>query len=153
MMKIIAALAFILITASVLSFPVHANINQKADLNGGNAAVVKVKQEAWNYGSGDVNQYTDVLVSGNIQILDQDNVVVITDPDVMVNNSINGINLIIVDLNQNAENHGSGNTSQTIEVAVEGNIQMLNQDINVFLGNTENQVTTERNEKKAITKG
>ncbi|SNQ62566.1 hypothetical protein [Candidatus Methanoperedens nitratireducens] len=152
MMKIIAVLAFIL-TASALSFPVNADINQKADLIGGNAAVVKVKQEAWNYGSGNVNQYTDVLVSGNIQILDQDNVVVITDPDVMVNNTINGINLIIVDLNQGAENHGSGNVSQGIEVAVEGNIQILNQDINVFLGNTENQVTTERNEKKTITKG
>lgn len=152
-MKIIAILAFTLITASALSFPVNADINQKADLNGGNAAVVKVKQEAWNYGSGNVNQYTNVLVSGNIQILNQDNIVVITDPDVMVNNTINGINLIIVDLNQNAENHGSGNVSQGIEVAVEGNIQILNQDINVFLGNTENQVTTERNEKKTITKG
>lgn len=153
MMKIIAALAFILITASALSFPVNADINQKADLNGGNAAVVKVKQEAWNYGSGNVNQYTGVLVSGNIQTLDQDSAVVITDPDVIVNNTMNGINLIIVDLNQDAKNHGSGDISQGIEVTVEGNIQIMNQGINVFLGNTENQVTTERNEKKAITKG
>jgi hypothetical protein len=152
MMKIIAALAFILIVASALSLPVHADINQKADLNGGNAAVVEVKQEAWNYGSGNVNQYTGVLVSGNIQILDQNNVVVITDPDATVNDTMNGINLIKVDLNQNAKNYGSGNVAQGIEVTVEGNIQITDQSINVLLGNMDNQVTTERNEK-TITKG
>ncbi len=152
-MKIIAALAFILIAVSALSFPVHADINQKADLNGGNAAVVRVNQEAWNYGSGNVNQYTGVLVSGNIQMLDQDNVVVIEDPNATVNNTMNGINLIKVDLNQNAENHGSGNIAQGIEVTIEGNIQITDQSINVLLGNMDNQVTTENNEKKTITKG
>ncbi len=151
-MKIIAALAFILITAIALSLPVNADINQKADLNGGNAAVVKVKQEAWNYGSGNVNQYTGVLVSGNIQILDQNNVVVITDPDATVNDTMNGVNLIKVDLNQNAKNYGSGNVAQGIEVTVEGNIQITDQNINVLLGNMDNQVITERNEK-TITKG
>ena len=152
-MKIIAALAFILITAFALSLPVHADINQKADLNGGNAAVVKVKQEAWNYGSGNVNQYTGVVVSGNIQMLNQDDVVVIADPDATVNNTMNGINLIKVDLNQNAENRGSGNIAQGIEVTIEGNIQITDQSINVLLGNMDNQVTTENNEKKTITKG
>ncbi len=152
-MKIIAALAFILITASALSLPVHADINQKADLNGGNAAVVKVNQEAWNYGSGNVNQYTGVVVSGNIQMLDQDNVVVIADPDATVNNTMNGVNLIKVDLNQNAENHGTGNIAQGIEVTVEGNIQITDQSINVLLGNMNDQVITENNEKKTITKG
>ncbi len=152
-MKIIAALAFILITASALSLPVHADINQKADLNGGNAAVVKVKQEAWNYGSGNVNQYTGVDVSGNIQMLNQDDVVVIADPDATVNNTMNGINLIKVDLNQNADNHGSGNIAQGIEVTIEGNIQITDQSINVLLGNMDNQVITENNEKKTITKG
>lgn len=152
-MKIIAALAFILIMASALSLPVHADINQKADLNGGNAAVVKVKQEAWNYGSGNVNQYTGVLVSGNIQILDQNNVVLIADPDATVNNTMNGVNLIKVDLNQNAKNYGSGDIAQGIEVTVEGNIQITDQSINVLLGNMDNQVITERNEKKTITKG
>ncbi len=152
-MKIIAALAFILITASALSLPVHADINQKADLNGGNAAVVKVKQEAWNYGSGNVNQYTGVVVSGNIQMLDQDNVVAITDPDATVNNTMNGVNLIKVDLNQNAKNYGSGNIAQGIEVTIEGNIQITDQSINVLIGNMDNQVITENNEKKTITKG
>ncbi|VVB92755.1 Uncharacterised protein [uncultured archaeon] len=125
-LTILMALPILLIATS----PILADTNQKAELNGGNAAVVKVTQIAWNLGSGDINQNVDVRVAGNYQKIDQDSLVIISDGyEGNINNTINGINLIKVDLDQYSMNTGSGKISQGIEVAVEGNIQVLDQGI------------------------
>ncbi len=124
--KIISALfAVIIITA----LPVMADINQKADLNGRNVVVVKVEQVAWNYGSGDINQDAVVHVTGNTQMIEQDSSVIISDSDYSGNITMNGINLIKVDLGQYSKNYASGSVSQGIDVVVEGNTQILDQGV------------------------
>ncbi len=127
MKKITASLAIILICI----IPVSADVDQKAKLNGDNVITVKVNQEAWNYGSGSVKQEMEVSVTGNYQTISQDTLVGISDPDYegYINNTINGFNLIKVDLNQEATNRASGNIVQGIDVVVEGNIQTLDQRI------------------------
>ncbi len=127
------AIIMIAVLPILLAYPVLADTNQKAVLNGGNAAVVKVKQIAWNLGNGDITQNADVRVVGNYQKIDQDSLVVISDDyEGNINNTINGINLIKVDLDQYSKNMGNGKVSQGIEVAIEGNIQILDQGILVI---------------------
>lgn len=147
MRKISALLAVILVTA----FPVLADINQNAGLSSGksannnlhgqNAVEVSVAQEAWNYGSGDINQDINVHVTGNIQTLSQDDsLVLISDPSYGfdVNNTMKGLNLIRLDLSQFANNSDSGNVAQSINVLMNNNIQLLEQNIDVTLVPLEN---------------
>lgn len=112
----------------MLAAPVLADINQKASISGENGVVVTVNQEAWNYGSGDINQDVGVHVTGNTQIMDQDNVLVLSS-DGDVNSTITGLNLITVDLNQYGNNIGSGDISQGIEILVYNNVQIIDQDV------------------------
>ncbi len=134
MRKIIAIIiAAVLPILLIATCPVLADTNQKALLNGGNAALVKVTQIAWNLGDGDISQNIDVRVAGNYQKIDQDSIVIISDDfEGNINNTITGINLIKVDLDQYSKNTGSGRISQGIEVAIEGNIQVLDQGILVI---------------------
>ncbi len=146
-MKKIFVLLFVLLVAA---FPVLADINQNADLNGGtdggnikkssdlaggNLIVVNVDQEAWNYGTGDINQDIDISVTGNIQMLDQNDDMMIEDPgfDGEINNTIKGFNLIKINIDQYGKNIASGNISQGIEVEIEGNVQNLDQDVLVIV--------------------
>ena len=127
MLKVFIALAVILI----LIMPALADVNQRAKVAGGNVLDIKVKQTAWNYGSGSIKQDTDVLATGNVQKLSQDSQVLISDSDYdgNINNTMNGVNLIILDLDQYSKNMGQGNVAQGIEVTIEGNVQLLDQDI------------------------
>ena len=127
MLKVFIALAVILI----LIMPALADVNQRAKVAGGNVLDIKVKQTAWNYGSGSIKQDTDVLATGNVQKLSQDSQVLISDSDYdgNINNTMNGINLIILDLDQYSKNMGQGNVAQGIEVTIEGNVQLLDQNI------------------------
>ena len=144
MRKISVLLAVIL----VMAFPVLADINQNAglssgrsvdnNLNGKNAVVVSVAQEAWNYGSGDINQDLDIHVTGNIQTISQDDDLVLISSDPAnatdVNNTMKGLNVIWLDLSQYANNSGSGNIAQRMNALMAGNIQVIDQDIDVTLG-------------------
>jgi len=129
--KILAVLSVILI----LAIPVLADINQKAKMTGDNVIEINVKQTAWNYGSGDVNQYIDVVAAGNYQMVSQDSIILISDSDHSSNisNTMNGTNLVILNLDQYTKNMGSGNVAQGIEVTIEDNIQMLDQDVIVAI--------------------
>jgi hypothetical protein len=140
--KISALLAVIL----VMAFPVLADINQNAGLSSGksvgnnlhgqNAVEVSIAQEAWNYGSGDINQDINVDVTGNIQTISQDdNLVLISDPAYAfdVNNTMKGLNLIRLDLSQYANNSDSGSVGQSINVLMAGNIQVLEQNIDITM--------------------
>jgi len=138
--KILAILAIL-----ILSAPVLADVNQQASLNGGNNAQVKssldgenqiqikINQEAWNMGSGDINQDIGIHVTGNVQILDQDSIMVLSDPELDVNNEMIGINLISVDLNQYGSNSDTGNLSQGIDLLIDNNVAILNQDVIVIV--------------------
>jgi hypothetical protein len=141
--KISVLLAVIL----VMAFPVHADINQNAGLSSGgsvgnnlhgqNAVEVSVAQEAWNYGSGDINQDLDIHVTGNIQTISQDdNFVLISDPAYAfdVNNTMKGLNTIRLDLSQYANNSDSGNIAQSMNVLMANNIQVIEQNIDITLG-------------------
>lgn len=130
-MKKILALLVVLIAA----YPALADINQKADLNGGNAIIVEVKQVAYNYGSGDINQDANVRVSGNLMMADQNSLAVLWDSNYAGNitNNLNGVNLVKVDLFQYGNNIGSGDIYQGIEVEVEGNLQILDQRARVIV--------------------
>lgn len=127
MLKVFIALAIILI----LIMPALADVNQRAKVAGGNVLDIKVKQTAWNYGSGSIKQDTDVLATGNVQKLSQDSQVLISDSDYdgNINNTMNGINLIILNLDQYSKNMAEGNVAQGIDVTIEGNVQLLDQDI------------------------
>lgn len=131
MRRILAVLAVILIAA----LPVFADINQKADLKGANIIDIKVGQTAWNFGSGNIDQNIKADVGGIVQLIDQDSVVFITDPDSAgnINNTLHGVNLIRFDLDQYSKNYASGNVSQYIELEVEGIVQRLDQDARVFI--------------------
>ncbi len=143
MRRISALLAVIL----VMAFPVLADINQNAGLSSGkslgnnlhgqNAVEISVAQEAWNYGSGDINQDLDVHVTGNIQTISQDdNFVLISDPAYAfdVNNTMKGLNIIRLDLSQYANNSDSGNIAQSMNVLMANNIQVIEQNIDITLG-------------------
>lgn len=140
MSKISVLLAVIL----VMAFPVLADINQNAGLSSGksannnlhgqNAVEVSIAQEAWNYGKGDINQDIEVDISGNIQKISQDdNLVLISDPAYTfdVNNTMKGFNLLRLDLSQYANNSNSGNVEQRINALMAGNIQLLEQSIDI----------------------
>ena len=77
MLKVFIVLAVILI----LTMPALADANQKAKIAGDNVMDIKVKQTAWNYGSGSIKQDIDVLATGNVQKLSQDSQVLISDSD------------------------------------------------------------------------
>ncbi len=135
MKKILAMLGVMLI----LTVPALADVSQKAGLNGENAMEVKVDQVAWNAGSGDIEQDIGVQVTGNYQMMDQDSITLIdgsliSDPDSsgFVNNTMKGLNIIRIDLNQYGNNSGSGNIGQSINVLVDNNVQTLDQDIIVI---------------------
>lgn len=143
MRKITALLAVIL----VMAFPVLADINQNAGLSSGgsagnnlqgqNAVEVSVAQEAWNYGSGDINQDLDVHITGNIQAISQDDsLVLISDPAYAfdVNNTMMGLNIIRLDLSQYANNSDSGSIAQSMNVLMANNIQVIEQNIDITLG-------------------
>ncbi|KCZ72047.1 hypothetical protein ANME2D_01448 [Candidatus Methanoperedens nitroreducens] len=119
----------------ILAIPVLADIDQKAKMTGDNVIEINIKQTAWNYGSGDVNQYIDVFASGNYQMVSQDSIILISDSDHSSNisNNMNGTNLVILNLDQYTKNMGSGNVAQGIEVTIEDNIQMLDQDVIVAI--------------------
>lgn len=127
MLKVFIVLAVILI----LTMPALADANQKAKVAGDNVMDIKVKQTAWNYGSGSIKQDIDVLATGNVQKLSQDSQVLISDSDYdgNINNTMNGVNLIILDLDQYSKNMAQGDVAQGIEVTIEGNVQLLDQDI------------------------
>ena len=138
--KIIVILAILILAA-----PVLADVNQQATMNGGNNVQVKssltgenqikikINQEAWNMGPGDINQDIGVHVTGNVQLLDQDSIMVISDSEFEVNNEMIGINLISVDLNQYGSNSNIGNLSQGIDLLIDNNVAMLNQDVIVIV--------------------
>lgn len=119
----------------IMAIPVLANIDQKATLNGETSGEsnVDVDQVAWNYGSGNISQNIGINITGNEQILEQDGTVVILDSDYAddINNTINGHNLIKIDLSQYGKNTGSGDIDQGIKILVENNFQMLDQRSNV----------------------
>ncbi len=116
-----------------LTVPVFADVNQKANLNGERSvdSDVNVKQTAWNEGSGNINQDINVSLKGNKQVenmLDQDGIVLIgSDYEGNVNDTIKGRNLIKIDLSQYGKNTGSGNIDQGLDVKVEDNIQIMYQ--------------------------
>lgn len=120
MRKVIA----LLLVTLMLSVPAFANVDQKASISGENAVVVKVNQEAWNYGSGNINQNLGVHVTGNTQLMDQESVIIDAGD---INSTIKGMNLIKIDLDQYGNNTGSGNIVQGINVLVDNNIQILDQ--------------------------
>lgn len=134
-MKKISIMLVIALILILPALPALADINQKADLNNGNVIVVKVRQEAWNYGKGDINQNVDVRVSGNLQMADQDSVVFIKDPrfEGELNSTLRGINIISIDLDQIANNFNSGNVSQGIEVEIVGNMNILDQEAMIIV--------------------
>lgn len=119
----------------ILAVPVLADINQKANLNGDNIIEVDIKQTAWNYGSGDIYQDISTHVTGNYQKLSQDSTVLISGSDhgFDINNTMKGMNLIVIDLEQYGNNSGSGNINQHIDVLVDSNVQILDQDITVLI--------------------
>lgn len=121
----------VIAVALILISPVLADINQKSKIAGDNVIDIKVRQTAWNYGSGNINQDINVFATGNYQMVSQDNIVLISDPDYAgdINNTMNGVNLIRLNLDQFSKNMGRGNVAQGIEVAIEGNVQILDQDI------------------------
>ncbi len=127
MLKVFIVLAVILI----LIMPALADVNQKAKVAGDNVMDIKIKQTAWNYGSGSIKQDIDVLATGNVQKLSQDSKVLISDSDYdgNINNTMNGVNLIILNLDQYSKNMAQGNVAQGIDVTIEGNVQLLDQDI------------------------
>lgn len=135
MRKISALLAVILL----ITVPVLADINQKASIDGGNLIDIKVNQEAWNYGSGNINQDIAISVIGNSQFmyqysLYQDSFVDILDPDTdnaMINNTMSGLNLIRIDLSQYANNTNSGIVSQSINGVITGNNQFIYQYVDI----------------------
>ena len=130
MRKVLVLFAVILI----LAIPVLADTSQKAKIDGGNIVAIRVNQMAWNYGPGNINQDVGVRVTGNHQIIEQDSLIAIADPDdTNVNNTMKGINLIKVDLNQYGNNTGSGNIEQGINVLVDNNYQTLDQDVVVAI--------------------
>ncbi|MCX9012885.1 MAG: hypothetical protein OIN66_17425 [Candidatus Methanoperedens sp.] len=115
----------------ILVAPALADINQKSKMTGDNVIDIKVKQTAWNYGSGNINQDINVFATGNYQMISQDNIVLISDPDYAgdINNTMNGVNLIRLNLDQYSRNMGRGNVAQGIDVAIEGNVQILDQNV------------------------
>lgn len=117
--------------ALILVSPALADINQRSKMAGDNVIDIKVKQTAWNYGSGNINQGIDIFATGNYQMMSQDDIVLISDPDYAgdINNTMNGTNIIRLNLDQFSKNMGRGNVTQGIEVAIEGNVQILDQDI------------------------
>lgn len=127
-----------------LSLPVLADVNQQATLNGGNndkvksdmngenQIKIKINQEAWNMSPGDINQDIGVHVTGNVQLLGQDIIMVLSDSELEVNNEMIGINLISVDLNQYGNNTNTGDIRQGIDLLIDNNVQMLDQDIFVI---------------------
>jgi hypothetical protein len=131
----------VVLVIMILAAPVLADVNQQATLNGGdnvkvksnvngaNQINIKINQEAWNIGPGDINQDIGVHVTGNVQILNQDSILVITDPELGVNNEMKGVNLINVDLNQYGNNSNTGNVSQGIDLLIDNNVEVLNQDV------------------------
>lgn len=135
MRKISALLAVILL----ITVPVLADINQKASVDGGNLIDIKVSQEAWNYGSGNINQDIAISVIGNSQFiyqysLYQDSFVDILDPDTdnaMINSTMSGLNLIRIDLSQYANNTNSGIVSQSINGVITGNNQFIYQYVDI----------------------
>ncbi len=124
-------IAVLLAVVMIMVIPVLATIDQKATLNGETSAEsnVEVDQVAWNYGRGNISQDIGINITGNEQILEQDGIVEILDSDYAddINNTINGHNLIKIDLSQYGKNTGSGNIDQGIRILVENNIQMLDQ--------------------------
>jgi hypothetical protein len=124
-----------------LSLPVLADVNQQASLNGENnnkiksnpdgenQINIKINQEAWNMGAGDINQDIGVHVTGNVQLLNQDSIIVLSDPELDINNEMIGINLIRIDLNQYGNNADKGNISQGIDLLIDHNLQILDQDV------------------------
>src|SRR5574341_1014167 len=136
MSKIIALLVVLLLFAA----PVLADVRQKARLNGDNIMEISVDQVAWNYDAGSIKQDISVLVTGNYQEIDQDSLVMIgdslaSDPEYNgnISNTMNGLNLIRVDLNQYGNNSGSGTLVQGISVLVSDNMQKIDQDVIVLI--------------------
>lgn len=137
MKKIVAFLVVLLLLAA----PALADIRQRANLNGDNVMEISVDQTAWNYNSGNIKQDVNVLVTGNYQDIDQDSIVLIggslaSDPEYTgkINNTMNGLNIIRVDLNQYGNNSGSGTLVQGIGILVSDNMQKIDQDIIVLIG-------------------
>jgi len=132
-MRNILTLFVVLIIAAT---PVLADVNQKAVLTGENAIEISVHQTAWNYGNGDIYQNIGVDVTGNYQSMYQDDTLMISDPDYIadINNTIKGLNIIRVDLNQDSVNKGSGINGQSIDILVQHNVQDLDQEILVMIG-------------------
>ncbi|MCX9011271.1 MAG: hypothetical protein OIN66_09125 [Candidatus Methanoperedens sp.] len=137
MKKIVAFLVVFLLFAS----PALADIRQKASLNGDNVMEINVDQRAWNYDAGDIRQDISVLVTGNYQEINQDNVVLVggspvSDPEYAgnISNTMNGLNIIRVDLNQYGNNSGSGILAQGINIQISDNMQKIDQDIIVLIG-------------------
>ncbi|MCZ7398169.1 MAG: hypothetical protein O8C62_00545 [Candidatus Methanoperedens sp.] len=146
MRKISALLAVILL----ITVPVLADINQKASIDGGNLIDIKVNQEAWNYGSGNINQDIAVSVTGNNQNMYQYSFVDIqdsnyTDDITITNTTLKGLNLIRIDLSQYANNTNSGNVSQNINAVVTGNNQFIYQYVDVIESWVETNNTREEN--------
>ncbi len=132
MRKILTLFAVLIIAAT----PVLADVYQKADLTGENAVDIKVDQTAWNHGNGNIYQNIGVKVTGNMQVMDQDNIVMISDSDYSgnVNTTITGLNIIRIDMNQFADNAGSGDVGQSADILVTGNLQELDQEILLMIG-------------------
>ena len=121
----------VIAVALILISPALADVNQRSKMTGDNVIDIKVRQTAWNYGSGNINQDINVIAAGNYQMISQDNIVLISDPDYAgdINNTMNGVNIIRLNLDQFSKNMGKGNVAQGIEVAIEGNVQILDQDV------------------------
>ncbi len=135
----------VMLVILILAGPVLADVNQQATLNGENNVKVKssltgenqikikINQEAWNMGPGDITQDIGVHVTGNVQLLDQDSIMVLSDSELDVNNEMIGVNLISVDLNQYGSNSETGDISQGINLLIDNNVAMLNQDVIVIV--------------------
>lgn len=137
MKKIIAFLVVLLLFAA----PAFADIRQKANLNGDNVMEISVDQRAWNYDAGNIKQDINVLVTGNYQEIYQDDIVLVggslaSDSEYAgnINNTMNGLNIIRIDLNQYGNNTGPGIIDQGISILVSDNMQKIDQDIIVLIG-------------------
>ena len=133
MRKIIPLLVLIMFIAAPVLADINQNANIKGTSKGENKIQVSIKQNAYNTGSGNIDQRVNVLATGNFQSLDQDNSVVVLGDLADVNSTLKGINLITVDLEQYGNNSGSGNTAQGIDVLIENNVQILDQDASIVL--------------------
>jgi len=122
---------------SILSLALIAagEVNQRAEVEGGNVIEIAIVQSASNSGNGTINQDVFVSASNNSQVIYQE----YQEADLGLgwedadgNVSLEGLNMIKIILEQEAENTGSGDINNAIVVVVEDNEQYLVQEVDLY---------------------